>query len=256
MLIRVAGLDTFYQVEGEGPPVVLLHGWGTSSQNLEGVSGALRAGFRVVRLDLPGFGWSQAPPAVWGSAEYATQVQAVLEAVGVGRAAVLGHSFGGRVAMLLAATEAPRVARLVLVASSGIRPRRSVRVRAKLATARLLRGLAAVPGLAPLVEPLRARWAERVGSRDYRAAGRLRPILVKTVNEDLRPQLPRIGVPTLILWGDRDQEVGRAAIDVQAAEIPGARLRVFPGAGHFPFQDAPAEFASALREFLGEGARW
>jgi pimeloyl-ACP methyl ester carboxylesterase len=256
VLIRVAGLETFYQAEGEGPAVVLLHGWAASCQSLEGVSAALAGSFRVIRIDLPGFGWSQAPPAVWGTAEYAGQVLAILESLGIGRAAVLGHSFGGRVAIVLAATQPSRVARLTLVASAGIRPRRTLRVRARLATSRLLRGLAAVPGLTRVVEPLRAAWSERVGSRDYRAAGRLRPILVKVVNEDLRPLLPRIATPTLILWGDRDEEVGRAVVEIQAAEIPGARLRVFSGAGHFPFQDAPGEFMTVLREFLGEGERW
>jgi pimeloyl-ACP methyl ester carboxylesterase len=102
---------------------------------------------------------------------------------------------------------------------------------------------------------LLSRWQAKVGSRDYLAAGRLRPTLVKVVNEDLTPALALIQAPTLLLWGDQDHEVRRPAVDVMAARIPGARLQVFAGAGHFPFQDAPEAFCQAVREFL-QAERW
>jgi len=256
VLIRVDGLDTFYQVDGRGAPVVLLHGWGVSGQSLEAVAVSLADGFRVLRLDLPGFGWSQAPPEAWGTAAYAAHVAATLDALQIGRAAMVGHSFGGRIAIQLAVTEPARAARLILVASAGVRPRRGLRQRLRVGITKLLRGLAALPAIGGVIEPVRARWVARVGSRDYRAAGRMRPTLVKVVNEDLTPVLPRVEAPTLILWGDRDQEVGREAMDVMVSRIPGARFVVFAGAGHFPFQDAPMEFCRTLRGFLAEGERW
>ena len=74
MLIRIDGLDTYYTDEGAGDPVVLLHGWGASSQSLAPLSETLAKSFRVVSLDLPGFGWSQPPPAAWDSADYALHV--------------------------------------------------------------------------------------------------------------------------------------------------------------------------------------
>jgi len=92
-----------------------------------------------------------------------------------------------------------------------------------------------------------------VGSRDYLAAGPLRPTLVKVVNEDLTSMLAMVQAPTLLLWGDQDQEVRRPAVEVMAAKIPRARLTVFPGAGHFPFQDAPENFCEAVLAFLREG---
>jgi pimeloyl-ACP methyl ester carboxylesterase len=70
------------------------------------------------------------------------------------------------------------------------------------------------------------------------------------VNEDLTPLLPMVHAPVLLLWGDRDQEVGRHAMEIMTAKIPRARLMVFPGAGHFPFQDAPDEFRRRLTGFL------
>jgi pimeloyl-ACP methyl ester carboxylesterase len=250
VLIQIQGLDTFYQVEGQGEPVVLLHGWGASSQSLGRIATCLLPTFRVVSVDLPGFGWSQAPPEAWGTADYARHVQDFLDEIGVTQAAILGHSNGGRIAIHIAAHVPARVSRLVLVASAGIRPKRGLRYHLRVGITKGLGRLAALPGLGGVGERLLSRWRAKVGSRDYRAAGRLRPTLVKVVNEDLTPILPRVEAPTLLLWGDRDEEVRRPAMEVMAASIPRARLVVLPGAGHFPFQDAPEVFCHTLMSFL------
>lgn len=253
MLVRLDGLDTFYTLEGSGSPVLLLHGWGASSQHLSAVAVGLAPTFRVLAVDLPGFGWSDPPPEAWGSGEYAAHVRRLLDRLAIGPAAVLGHSFGGRVAIQLAAASPARVARLVLVASAGIRPPRGSGYYARVGATKLLKAMAALPGLGRLGRPLATWWVERAGSRDYRAAGRLRPTLVRLVNEDLAPLLPRIQAPTLVLWGDQDREVGRAAVVRLASGIRGARLLVFEGAGHFPFQDTPERFRDTLIAFLREG---
>lgn len=252
MLTRINGLEIYYQEEGRGRPVVLLHGWGVSSQSLAGVTARLAADFRVLSVDLPGFGWSQAPAEAWGTQEYAELVLRFLDERGASSIALLGHSFGGRVAIRLSAHRPERVSRLVLVASAGVRLPRSLAVRAKIAATRLVGRVLAFPGWGPTGERLLRRWRDRMGSRDYRAAGVMRPTLVRVVNEDLTPMLPQIQAPTLLLWGDRDSEVPRPAVEILAARIPRARLTVFPGAGHFPFQDAPEEFQRCLTDFLRE----
>jgi len=173
--------------------------------------------------------------------------------MGIAQAAFVGHSFGGRIAISLAARQPSRVSRLALVASAGIRPQRGARYHLKVTTTKLLARLAALPGCGRLGERLLARWRDRVGSRDYRAAGRMRSTLVKVVNEDLTATLPMVRASTLLLWGDQDREVGRHAMEVMAAQIPRARLVVFPGIGHFPFQDAPELFLRHLTGFLRGG---
>jgi len=256
VLTRINGLDTYYQDEGRGEPIVLLHGWGVSSQSLAGVASSLAAGFRVISVDLPGFGWSRAPADAWGTAQYADQVRRLLDELGLSRVALLGHSFGGRVSIVLAAQHPARVSRLILVASAGVRPRPRLTVRAKVAATKLVRRVLTLPGSGRLGERILRRWEDRVGSRDYRAAGAMRPTLVRVVNEDLVPMFSMIQAPTLLLWGDQDLEVGRPAIEMMAGRIRGAHLVVLPGAGHFPFQDAPEEFQRHLTEFLRGEARW
>ncbi len=252
MLVRINGLETYYAAEGQGPPVVLLHGWGSSSQSLTPLCGALATTFRVLAVDLPGFGWSQPPPSTWGTQEYAGHILQLMQETRIDRAALVGHSFGGRIAIALAVAEPARVTRLALVASSGIRPPRGGGYYLRVATAKLVRRIFSLPGWGATGKRIIATVSGRVGSRDYRAAGSMRPTLVKVVNEDLTPILPSIQALTLILWGDRDQEVPRSAMETMATKIPRSRLVVFAGAGHFPFLDAPEEFCRTLSDFLAE----
>ncbi len=253
MLARINGLETYFGEEGQGDPVVLLHGWGSSSQSLTPLCGDLATTFHVLAVDLPGFGCSQPPPSAWGAQDYADHILRLKQEAGIERAALVGHSFGGRVAIALAASQPARVSRLALVAGAGIRAPRSAGYSVRVATAKLVKHFFSLPGWGATGQRILAKVSSRLGSRDYRAAGNMRPTLVKVVNEDLTPILPAIQAPTLLLWGDRDQEVPRSAMETMAARIPQSRLVVFAGAGHFPFLDAPEEFCRTLREFLAGG---
>jgi pimeloyl-ACP methyl ester carboxylesterase len=252
VLIRIDGLETHYLDEGKGDPVLLLHGWGASCQSFAGVIADLADRFRFLAVDLPGFGWSQRPPSAWGTGEYARHVLGLLSAVGIERVACVGHSFGGRVAIRLAAQESARLSRLVLVAGAGIRPPRRARYYLRVGMTKLVKRVFSWPVWGAAGQRILARRQERVGSRDYRAAGAMRPTLVRLVNEDLTPVLPAIHTPTLILWGDQDPEVPRRAMEIMRAGIRGSRLVVFEGAGHFPFLDRPKDFCSLLGGFLRE----
>lgn len=253
MLLRINGLDTYLTREGQGAPVLLLHGWGGSSQTLSCIVAALADAFCVHAVDLPGFGWSGPPALPWGSGEYAAHIERVMQQMGLPRAALVGHSFGGRVAIALAARHPGRVSRLVLVASAGIRPRRGAGYFLRVGAAKLAKRVFRPPVWGATGGRVLSWLEGRVGSRDYRAAGRMRPTLVKVVNEDLTPLLPTIQAPTLILWGDQDREVPLVAMETMAAGIPRSRLVVLPGAGHFLFLDMPEEFCRTLKEFLQEG---
>jgi pimeloyl-ACP methyl ester carboxylesterase len=124
------------------------------------------------------------------------------------------------------------------------------------AATKVVKWFFSLPGWGEIGRRIIARRLERSGSRDYRAAGRMRPTLVKLVNEDLAALLPAIQAPTLILWGDLDREVPKGAMEIMQARIAHSRLVVFEGAGHFPFLDAPEEFGRTLTAFLrGEEPR-
>ncbi|MBZ0160715.1 MAG: alpha/beta hydrolase [bacterium] len=255
MLIRVGDLDTHFTVCGEGRPMVLLHGWGTSAESMGAVAKSLEDRFRVYALDLPGFGWTPAAAAPWGTWEYAAYVEAFMDRVGIPVAGLIGHSFGGRIALALASRWPDRVRSLILVASAGIRPTRGPLYHMKVGATKLAKRLFSFPIWGRLGERKVAEIYRRVGSRDYRNAGPLRATLVKVVGEDLRSILSSIRVPTLIIWGDKDQEVPFSSMQIMARGIAGSRLEVLEGAGHFPFADRPDRFGRLVREFLCQDSR-
>jgi pimeloyl-ACP methyl ester carboxylesterase len=117
-------------------------------------------------------------------------------------------------------------------------------------------GYTVVRSLANLAPPFRERildWGrERFGSTDYKAAGALRPTLVRVVNEDWRPVLSSIKVPVLLIWGSEDAEVPLQVAHEALEELPTARLVTLEGAGHFPFLDQPEPFTEAVTNFLAE----
>jgi pimeloyl-ACP methyl ester carboxylesterase len=233
----------------------LLHGWGASAESLGGIAKTLENQFQVFAIDLPGFGWTPPPPAAWGTREYAAHVEAFMGSNGIHSPNLLGHSFGGRIALALAAQSPHRVRRLVLVASAGIRANLRPRYYLKIGAAKLAKRVFSFPIWGRLGERILSMVHRRVGSRDYRNAGQMRRTLVRVVNEDLRDILSFVQAPTLIIWGDRDLEVSRSSMEIIAGGIRGSQLETMEGAGHFPFVDMPERFGKLVRDFLCRGGR-
>jgi pimeloyl-ACP methyl ester carboxylesterase len=176
-----------------------------------------------------------------------------MEKLKLPRADVFGHSHGGRIATYLAATCPERVDRLVLCGSAGLHVRLSPRQRFRRAWRRLLlRSVhrAAAKGLLGKEGPQRARrLSERYASADYRAAGVMRPTMAKVLADDLEPRLPRITAPTLLIWGEADQETPLELGERSQRLIPNARLLVLPG-GHHIFEEQLDRVAQEIRAFL------
>lgn len=249
MKIAVAGLSIYYEVQGKGQPVVLLHGWGVDSSSLRPISSLLKnaAEAKVYSVDLPGFGYSDPPPRDWDVSAYVHFLEAFLACLEMENVSLLGHSFGGRIAIKFTAQHPERVDKLILVDSAGIRPKRKASYYYKVGLAKLLKLLRKTfPALQV------SRLLPRLGSADYQKAGALRGTLVKVVNEDLQAYLPAIRCPTLLIWGEKDPETPLADARIMQGLIPNARLEIIQGAGHFPFQDNFAAFEGILPAFVRE----
>jgi pimeloyl-ACP methyl ester carboxylesterase len=247
--IDIDGLRTRQLVRGEGSQSVLvLHGWGASIEAVQSIVTGLAPLARVYALDLPGFGESDPPPQPWGVQEYQEFVASYMDRAGVGRATIVAHSNGGRIAIRMAATEPRRVRRLVLVDAAGIRPKRTLRWYRRVAMAKLGKHAARLLGRPG--ERLRDALVSRAASADYAAAGALRPTLVRLVNSDLREQMPRIAAPTLLIWGSEDADTPLAMAREMERLIPDAGLVVLEGAGHFSYADQPARFARIVGHFV------
>ncbi len=233
---------------GAGDPVVVLHGWGGRIESMRPVIDCLSGSFRTIAVDLPGFGESPLPSGVWGTADYAVFVRDVLASRAVERAHFVGHSYGAKTSLYLAATHPKLVDKLVLQASSGLRNAPSLKARSKRALSKAARTAGKVGGPG---ERVRDAVYRRIQSTDYRDAGALRPILVKVVNEDLGDLLPRVRSSTLLIWGSEDDAVPLGHARTMERDIPDAGLVVFEGAGHFAYLDEPDRFCVVVRQFLG-----
>jgi pimeloyl-ACP methyl ester carboxylesterase len=227
---------------------VVLHGWGGRIESMAPVLTCLRAGRRVLSLDLPGFGLAPAPDGVWGTADYAAFVRDVLAGAGVERAHFVGHSFGAKTSLYLAASPGALVDKLVIVGSPGLRSSPTTKVRMKRAAGRAARLAGA---LGPPGRALRGAIYDRIASQDYKDAGPMRPILVKVVNEDFSALLPQVRASTLLVWGTNDDAVPVAQAKTMERLIPDAGLVLFEGAGHFAYLDEPDRFCTIVRHFLG-----
>ena len=257
---EIDGLRIRHVTEGSGPAVVVLHGWGASIETVASIVSALAPVAEVHALDLPGFGESDPPPRPWGVGEYTRFLTSYLDAQGIERAALVGHSNGGRVAIAMAAADtdaeaaaAARVSKLLLLDSAGIRPKRTFTYHRKVAMAKV--GKHAARRLGPPGRALRDALVGRAASADYAAASEtMRPTFVRLVNSDLRELLPRVRVPTLLIWGSEDTETPLADAKLMESLIPDAGLVVFEGAGHYPYLEQPARFSTIARHFLAEDA--
>ncbi|GAC1590532.1 MAG: alpha/beta hydrolase [Acidimicrobiales bacterium] len=247
MLSALAGGRMLGSRFGSEPPgVVALHGWARSGADFDRVL----TGLDAVAPDLPGFGATAPPDAAWGSAEYASAVLPLCEEGPP--PIVVGHSFGGRVAVMLAAAHPERVGGLVLTGTPLWRPEGSVAPSAGLGF-RLVKRLHAV-GL--IGDDWMEKRRQRSGSQDYKAAaGVMRAVLVRAIAETndgtYRRALAAVTCPIALVWGERDT-AAPLAVAREAHAATGAALTVLPGVGHMTPVDAPDALHAAISSLLGD----
>ena len=242
MLKAFADGRLFGATYGTGPAWVLaLHGWRRTHRDFD----AVLAGLDAVAVDLPGFGGATpSPPAPWGPAEYAQAVSPALDEIGP-EVVVLGHSYGGRVALHLAAARPDRVRALVATGAPFLHPpggpSRRPNPRYRLARALHRAGIVGDGRM----EAMRMRY----GSADYRAAtGVMRHVLVRSVNETDEDQLRSVSCPVELVWGEADGEAPVAVARAALALLPPGlgRLTLRPGVGHLVPTEDPASLRQAL----------
>jgi pimeloyl-ACP methyl ester carboxylesterase len=185
--------------------MVLLHGWGGSRESLRGIGTLFQRTHTVHLIDLPGFGDAPAPPPDWDTVRYTELVEAFLIDRCPGRVLLVGHSFGGKVALRLAARKSSQVSGVVLMGVPGLPQPRLSPARLRRWLIRVLRRVIRMGR--PLFGSRALEWhTRRFGSKDYLEAGALRSVLVRVVNEDLTDSARMVSCPVLLLWGTSDTE--------------------------------------------------
>jgi pimeloyl-ACP methyl ester carboxylesterase len=263
--VEVDGLEIAYERAGSGPPLVLLHGYvGDGPTTFRGQLDSLSDEFTVVAWDAPGAGGSSDPPEPFGLAGYADCLAGFVDRLGLGRPHVAGLSFGGILALALYRRH-PAVPRSLVLASAyagwggslpaevaGQRLRQAM-VLADLPPEEFAGTL--LPTMFAESPPAEVVTAFGASIRAFHPAGFR--AMARASAENVRDVLPRIQVPTLLLYGDADVRAPLAVAEDLHRSIPGSRLVLLPGLGHVTNLEAPDAFNHAVRGFLGglpEGA--
>ena len=253
MQVTVNGINTDYYEQGTGEPVLILPGWSATSPAYATITKTLAEKFRVIVLDLPGFGVTPEPPEPWCVAEYVDFTLAFIQQRGLDGLMLLGHSFGGRIIIkLLSRPALPfTVRQVVLVDSAGIKPTPTPEQKKKSEQYNRLKKLDGGKLIASLCPSAMEKLRQKYGSADYAAASPvMRQTLVKTVNEDLTELVRNVTPGALLIWGRDDTATPVADAEKMKAMIPGASLQIIDGAGHFPFIDQPFEFRKTLCRYF------
>ncbi len=247
--IELEGVRVAMEVTGSGRPLILMHGWGCDHSTVRSIAATAALTHTVYNIDFPGFGASEEPVEVWGVECYTRLIEALVKAENLESPVLVGHSFGGRVAILFASRN--KADKVILVDAAGIKPRRTLKYYLKVysfkAGKKFWELILGKEKAQARIDRMRARR----GSSDYAGASpMMRRILSKVVNEDLTDRLPLISAPALLIWGENDTATPLSDAKKMARLIPDSGLVSFPGCGHYSFLDNPAQFRAVLSSFL------
>jgi len=250
--ITLNNLTLHHAVAGEGEPLLLLHGWGADTSLVWPLAEAMnRKGYRCYALDLPGMGKSDEPPQAWTVFDYANLVLAYMDAQSLQQVFLFGHSFGGRLSLIVGAEHPERIRKIALSGSAGVPPKKPLLPEIRLRTYKAIRDGLYNIGAKGLADNLRERYNQRYGSRDFQAvSGVMRQTFVNVVNEDLLPYAARIQASTLLFWGDGDEETPLWMGETLEQTIPDAGLVIHKDAGHYAYLDKLAETARVMDFFF------
>ena len=249
MNVIVDGLMTNYQKVGNGKTIVCLPGWGDTLDSFSELIKSLQAKYTVLVLDLPGFGSSQAPPKAWGMTDYTKFVADWMKKVGVVHTyGIIGHSYGGSIAIKGLTNGDLKTEKLILLSSAGVRKKRSFRKQ-------LIKAIAKTGKLPAYFLPLDAR--KKLRRKFYKAAGSEALLLPhmentfrKIISEDLRGTAKTVSVPTLLIYGSKDQATPVKDGQTLSRAISDSRLEIIEGAGHFLHQEQPENVSRLVEDFL------
>lgn len=223
-------LPPFSNENAHLPLVIWAHGWGQSHKAFLKVAEPLKDRTRHILLDLPGFGQSPPPPENWGTEEYARAIAQWLEEINAPSVIWVGHSFGCRIGIRLAALYPERIKSLCLIAGAGLKRNRPTHK--KIYFFLRIRLFKILKHLLPAGK-LKDRVMAYFGSADYKTAGAMKTVFIRTVNEDLGTIAPLIKCPVTLIYGKNDTETPPEFGQRYARLIPDSKFVVLDGQDHY-----------------------
>ncbi|MBP3841329.1 MAG: alpha/beta hydrolase [Bacilli bacterium] len=238
-MIELHNTQVNYIQYGSGKDVILLHGWGQNIEMMKPIGDNLSDKFRITIVDLPGFGESPEPKFPWKLDDYMEMLEELVEKLKIKKPIVIGHSFGGRLAIRYSSENI--VEKLVLFGSPVTLEKSPTDLKTK-----ILKKMKTLPGMNKIGEYMK----KYIGSRDYKnATPTMRQVLVNTVNFDLSEYIKKIKCPTLAIWGDNDTEARIEDAKLMEKTMLDCGLIVLHGT-HYAYLENLNQVVSILRKFL------
>lgn len=232
MYKNIEGFNIYYDDTMFGEEtIILLHGWQANRNTFNRLISFLEEEYRIISIDLPGFGETiiERPYSV---REVSNVIHELLDTLGIKNPIILGHSYGGRIAISYASMYETK--KLILVDSAGLKKRLNIFLKLKVLFYKTFK-----------------RFGLKMGSSDYQnSEGILRKMLVMTVNDDLSLEMGIINAPTLMIYGENDKVTPLKEANKINKKIKNSKLIVMPDAGHFCYLDRPKYFNLILNAFL------
>lgn len=245
----VHNLATEYQDEGSGPIMLLLHGWKSNLHTFDAITPSFSKDFRVIRLDLPGFGGSEMSSSPWGVEEYANFVKAFIEKLGISVAVLIGHSFGGRIAIKGVSEGIILTKKLILINSAGLAKQHTLRSLLFTTVAKIGK---VVLFSSPIGKERLRRWLYEQAGSDYLDSGSLKETFLLVTREDLSQNAIKVSVPTLLIWGEDDTTTPLSDGKRLHSLIPGSQLKILEKAGHFVHQERAEDVSALITTFVSQ----
>lgn len=235
MTFEYYGVEVDYEIFGNGYPCVLLHGWGCDKSFFKTIISQMPER-KFIAIDLPPFGKSGKNVGKWNMFTYVNMIISLCEHLKLTTCDILGHSFGGRIAVLLGALCPDLVHSLVLVDSAGLKPKRSIKYFLKVYSYKIQKHF--------------GHEVKNAGSTDYQnLPEEQKKVFVRIVNTYLDPFCRKIKAPTLIIYGKNDHDTPIYMAKKFKKYVHGSKLILLEDAGHFCFLDSPLLFYKSVKEF-------
>lgn len=223
--------------------ILILHGWGQSLENWRYVANKLSEKYKVVLLDLPGFGSSSQPEKSFNTQDYSDFIIKFVKKVNIDRFILVGHSFGGKISIKLA-SQNNNIEKLFLISPSGFEDI-SFLGTLKIYIAKIINLL-----FFWLPQNVKEKIVYTFASQDYINAGKMLETFKKVVHEKAAFDATKIAVPTIIVWGEYDKEVKLNTSRILKGLIHNSILRILWGVGHSPNIEVPEKLVNLLLEYL------
>lgn len=246
MYQKIGNQNIYFQKIGHGKNLILLHGWKQDVSSFWGVVNFLKNGFTVWLIDLPGFGRSDLPKKAFDTKDYARIIAGFVKTKNIKSPIILGHSFGGKVAIKLARYYPKLVDKLILVGSSGIKRDPGIQNYLIYPIAKIIHYL--MPDIFNIKSQIRKKFYRKIES-DYENAGLMKTSLIKTLKEDLTADLTQVKIETLIIWGEKDRAVPLKYGKRMYQLIENSKLVVLENKGHFLHLHDPGKVAYYVKDF-------